>query len=44
MTGAEFDAVRTHPARFAVLPQYVRPGAERVVEEHDAYVVMEKNW
>jgi hypothetical protein len=44
MTGAEFDAVRTHTARFAVLPRYVRPGAERVVEQHDAYVVVEKNW
>jgi hypothetical protein len=44
MTGAEFDAVRTQPAHFAVLPRYVRPGADSVVEKHDAYVVVEKNW
>jgi hypothetical protein len=26
-----------------VLPTYVRPDVDRVVEEHDSYVVVEKN-
>jgi hypothetical protein len=43
LTGAEYEAVRAHPTRFAVLPTYVRPDVDRVVEEHDSYVVVEKN-
>jgi hypothetical protein len=43
LTGAEYEAVRAHPRRFAVLPTYVRPDVDRVVEEHDSYVVVEKN-
>jgi hypothetical protein len=35
--------VRAHPARFIVLPGHVFFEAERVIEEHDGYLVVEKN-
>jgi hypothetical protein len=39
---AEYEAVRAHPNRFAVLPGHVYPEVEHVVEEHDGYVVVAK--
>jgi len=42
MTLGEYEAVRAHPNRFAVLPGHIYPAAERVVEEHGHYVVVEK--
>jgi hypothetical protein len=41
-TLAAYEAIRAHPNRFAVLPGHVYPDVERVVEEHDGYVVVEK--
>src|SRR3954451_6370080 len=40
MTREEYEAVRTDSARFAVLPDRVKPEISRVVEEHDGYVVV----
>ena len=42
MTLAEYEAIRMHPNRFAVLPGHVVGTVERVVEARDAYVVVEK--
>jgi hypothetical protein len=42
LTLAEYEAVRAHPNRFAVLPGHAYEEVERVVEEHDRYVVVEK--
>lgn len=41
-TPAEYEALRAHPNRFAVLPEHVYPDVERVVEDRDGYVVVEK--
>jgi len=38
----EYEAVRAHPDRFAVLPDHVFPEYENVVERHERYVVVEK--
>jgi hypothetical protein len=38
----EYEAVRAHPDRFAVLPDHVFPEVETVVARHDRYVVVEK--
>ena len=43
MTRAQYEAVRDHSERFLVLPDHVLPDIERVVEEHDRFVVVEKN-
>jgi hypothetical protein len=37
-----YEAVRANPRYFAVLPGHVHPDVERVVEEPDGYVVVEK--
>ena len=44
MTLGEYEALREHPARFAVLPDgaHVAPRVERVVERADRYWVVEK--
>jgi hypothetical protein len=42
LTLAEYEAVRSHPNQFAVLPGHVFPDVERVVEENDRYVVVSK--
>jgi hypothetical protein len=42
VTGAVYEAVRAHPRRFLVRPGHVHEELERVVEEHDTYVVVEK--
>lgn len=39
---AEYESVRASPIRFAVLPGHEFPEAERVVEERDGYLVVEK--
>jgi hypothetical protein len=39
---AVYEAVRTRPRRFLVVPGHERPGFERVVEEHADYLVIEK--
>jgi hypothetical protein len=43
MTIPEYVAVRESPVRFAVLPEHVFPGLERVVEEREGYVIVEKH-
>jgi hypothetical protein len=43
LTRAEYEAVRAHTARFVVAPGHVFPEAERVIEEHEDYLVVEKN-
>jgi hypothetical protein len=37
-----YEAVRSHSDRFLLLPGHERPELERVVEEHDHYLVVEK--
>jgi hypothetical protein len=39
---AEYEAVRAHPERFPIKPGHDEPELERVVEEYDRYVVVEK--
>lgn len=39
---ADYDRVRAHDRRFFVVPGHNIPGAEKVVEEHDAWAVVEK--
>ena len=43
MTIAEYEAVRAHPTRFAVVPGHETPSVERVVGEYGEYVVVEKH-
>jgi len=43
MTRSEYEAIRAEPTRFALLPGHVFWEAERVVEERDGYLVVEKN-
>ena len=40
----EYEQLRSHPTRFAVVPNeaHVFPEVERVVEEHEGYWVVEK--
>ena len=42
MTIDEYEALRSHPNRFAVLPGHVDPNVEDVVAEGDRFVVVEK--
>jgi hypothetical protein len=42
LTLADYERLRAHPNRFAVLPGHVYPAVERVVEEHARYLVVEK--
>jgi hypothetical protein len=42
MTVEAYEAMRQNPARFAVRPGHELSGVERVVEEHEGYVVVEK--
>ncbi len=39
---AEYEAVRSHPRRFMMIDGHQVPELERVVERHEAYVVVEK--
>jgi hypothetical protein len=43
LTITEYEAVREHALRFAVLRGHVFPEAERVVAEPDGYVVVQKH-
>jgi len=42
LTLAEYEALRAHPKRFAVLRHHDYPNIERIVEEHDHWVIVEK--
>jgi hypothetical protein len=42
MTRAQYEAVRAHAERFAVLDGHQDPEIERVVETHGHFVVVEK--
>jgi hypothetical protein len=42
LTLGEYEELRSHPNRFAVLPGHVDFEVERVVAENDDYVVVEK--
>jgi len=43
ITAEAYEAVRSNPRRFSVLPGHVLPEAEDVVSQADAYVVVEKH-
>jgi hypothetical protein len=43
LTIREYVAVRESPVRFVVLREHVFPGLERIIEEHEGYVVVEKH-
>ena len=43
LTGQEYQTVRADPMHFAIVAGHERPGAERVIETHDRYAVIEKN-
>jgi len=40
---AAYEAVRAHPDRFLLLPGHQQLDVERLVEEHDQYLVVEKH-
>jgi len=42
LTRTEYEQLRRYPTRFAVLPGHQIPGVERVVEEHEGFLVVEK--
>jgi hypothetical protein len=42
MAGNDYEAVRANPYRFVVAPGHVCARAERVVEDHEGYAVVEK--
>jgi len=42
LTLGEYEALRDHPNRFAVLPGHEYPEVESIVEDHERYVVVEK--
>jgi hypothetical protein len=42
LTVAEYERVRSAPARFVVVPSHVTPEVETVVERFDSYTVVEK--
>lgn len=39
----DYLKVREHPSRFVVITAHVIPDVERIVAQHDAYTVVEKN-
>jgi hypothetical protein len=39
---SEYEAVRSHPNQFAVLPGHVYRDVEEVVAEHERYVIVSK--
>jgi hypothetical protein len=43
LTRPEYEAVRAHARRFAIVPGHELPEAEDVVERHDGYAVVEKH-
>lgn len=42
LTRAEYEAVRAGSARFFTITGHEQPDQERVIERHEAYVVVEK--
>jgi len=40
---AEYEAIRSEPTRFAVVPGHELPEIEAVVERHEGYFVVEKH-
>ncbi len=42
MTMAEYEALREHPERFAILVRHEVPDVEDVVERRDGYLIVEK--
>lgn len=42
LTLAEYESLRAHPNRFAVLRGHDLPEVERIVEEHENWVAVEK--
>jgi hypothetical protein len=43
MTRAEYEAVRAHSDRFAVVVEHAVQETERIVARHDGYAVIEKH-
>jgi hypothetical protein len=43
LTAAEYETIRAHSTRFAVVTGHVFPEAERVVAQPDGYEVVQKN-
>jgi predicted ThiF/HesA family dinucleotide-utilizing enzyme len=43
LTRAEYEDVRGHPRRFAILDGHEILEAEEIVERHDRYIVVEKS-
>jgi hypothetical protein len=39
---SEYEALRSHPNQFVVLPGHVYPDVEEVMAEHDRYVIVSK--
>jgi hypothetical protein len=42
LTLGEYEELRSHPDRFAVVPGHVEEGVERLVAAHEGYVTVEK--
>jgi hypothetical protein len=42
LTMPEYEAVRAHPTRFVLSPGHQLPEAERVVERHIRYIIVQK--
>jgi hypothetical protein len=42
LTASEYEAAHSSPTRFPILPGHELPDVERVVEQHDGYIVVEK--
>jgi hypothetical protein len=42
LTLGQYEELRSHPNRFAVIPGHVLEGVEHVVDTHDGYVVVDK--
>jgi hypothetical protein len=43
MTQPKYEAVRANPMHFAIVSGHERPEAERVIELHEDYAVIEKH-
>lgn len=42
LTTGEYERVRSEPDRFLVVPGHQQPQIERVLEQHDRYLVVQK--
>ena len=43
LTRPEYESLREHPRRFAIVEGHEIPEAESILERHDRYVVVEKS-